>query len=439
MIGTLDAPPTSIYSERVGRGLLKPLRHLYGQMVLGILAGVLIGWLWPPLGEGLAPLGIAFVKAMHMMVPPVLFCTIVDGIVRHGGARSTGSTILRSILIFAAITVAAILIGLGAVQLLRPGDGLSTPAFDTAAAILERQVETRQIGGPGDFLVRMIPETFFSAFTAGDVLPVLFIAGLVGFGLVRIGDAGAPIVRSVQALTKLQFAIFGFLIRAAPVGAMGAIAFTVGTYGIGFMGALGMLLVTLLGACCMLALLLMLAVRAVTPISPAMLIRHFRDELLIILGTSSTEVVLPHLITKLEDLGCPRGTVGLTVPLGYTLNLAGTAVYLIVATLFLAEALGIVLPPERIAAYLAVMLVTSKAAAGVTGSGFSALLLTLSLMPDVPVGAAALLIGADRLLSEIRAATSGIANISASILVARWNGAQVALRGPRLGEQFEQS
>jgi aerobic C4-dicarboxylate transport protein len=424
---------------RVGRGSLKPLRHLYGQMVLGILAGVLIGWLWPRVGVGLAPLGIAFVKAMHMMVPPVLFCTVVDGIVRHGGARSTGSTILRSVLIFGAITVAALLIGLCAALLLRPGDGLPVPAFGAAAAGLERQVEARQVGGPGDFLVRMIPQTFFSAFTAGDVLPVLFIAGLVGFGLVRIGDAGAPIVRGVQALTKLQFAIFGFLIRAAPVGAMGAIAFTVGTYGIGFIGALGMLLVTLLAGCCTLVLLLLLAVQAATRIAPGPLLRHFRDELLIILGTSSTEVVLPRLITKLEDLGCPRGIVGLTVPLGYTLNLAGTAVYLIVATLFLAEALGIGVPPERIAAYLAVMLVTSKAAAGVTGSGFSALLLTLSLMPDVPVGAAALLIGADRLLSEIRATTSGIANITASILVARWDGARVSLGdGPGPGEQVQQ-
>lgn len=419
--------------------MLGPFRHLYGQMVLGILAGVLIGWLWPAFGIDLAPLGIAFIKAMRMMVPPVLFCTIVDGIVRHGGAHSTGSTILRGVAVFFAITLLALLTGLAAALVLRPGDGLPVPNYSATMVALQAQLGSHHIGGPGDFLVRMIPDTFFSAFTAGDVLPVLFVAGLVGFGLLRIGASGEPIVRAIQALTQLQFAIFGFLIRAAPVGAMGAIAFTVGTYGIGFIGALGMLVWTLLSACCLLVATLLLAVRAASGISPLKVLRHFRDELLIIVGTSSTEVVLPRIITKLEGLGCPPGVVGLIVPLGYTLNLAGTAVYLIVATLFLSEALGIALPPDRILTYLAIMLVTSKAAAGVTGSGFSALLLTLSLLPDIPVSAAALLIAADRLLSEIRAVTSGLANISASILVSRWSGARVGSDGsPSRDEQIKE-
>lgn len=407
--------------------MLRPLRHLYVQMILGIVLGTIIGFVWPMFGIQLAPLGIAFVKAMRMMVPPIVFCTIVDGIVCHGGARSTGSTILRSLTVFLATTALALLIGLGAALLLRPGDGLVVPDFSLAAAGLEHRIEGKGITGPGDFLVHLIPETFFSAFTAGDVLPVLFIAGLVGFGLVRIGAAGEPIVRAIHALTTLQFAIFGFLIRAAPVGAMGAIAFTIGTYGIGFIASLGMLITTLTAACGTLALTLLLVVQAVTGLSPFALVRHFRDELLVILGTSSSEVVLPRLIVKLEAMGCPPAVVGLVIPLGYTLNLAGTATYLIVATLFLSEALGISLPPDRIVAYLAIMLATSKAAAGVTGSGFSALLLTLSLLPDVPVGAAALLIAADRLLSEIRALTSGIANIAASILVSRWDGARLSL------------
>lgn len=403
-------------------------------MLLGIAAGTLIGVWLPDLGRALGPLGIAFVKAMRMMVPPVLFCTIVEGIVRHGAARDTGATVLRSILIFLAITLAALGLGLGAALVLHPGEGLVLAPDTAMLDLVAQQVRARAIAGPGDFLLHIVPDTLFSAFTAGDVLPVLFVAALVGFGLLRIGEAGAPIVRGIEALTRLQFAIFGFLIRAAPVGAFGAIAFTVGTYGVGFIGSLGMLVATLALACGLLVAGLLLAVRLATGIGPGGLWRLFRDEILIVLGTSSTEVVLPRLIEKLEAMGCPRGIVGLTVPLGYSLNLAGTAVYLIVATLFLAEAVAVTLSPQRILAYLAVMLVTSKAAAGVTGSGFSALLLTLSLLPDVPVGAAALLIAIDRFLSEIRALTSGTANVAASLLVTRWSGVRPALPPPRRGE-----
>lgn len=403
-------------------------------MLLGIAVGTLIGVWLPDLGRALGPLGIAFVKAMRMMVPPVLFCTIVEGIVRHGAARDTGATVLRSILIFLAITLAALGLGLGAALVLHPGEGLVLAPDTAMLDLVAQQVRARAIAGPGDFLLHIVPDTLFSAFTAGDVLPVLFVAALVGFGLLRIGEAGVPIVRGIEALTRLQFAIFGFLIRAAPVGAFGAIAFTVGTYGVGFIGSLGMLVATLALACGLLVAGLLLAVRLATGIGPGGLWRLFRDEILIVLGTSSTEVVLPRLIEKLAAMGCPRGIVGLTVPLGYSLNLAGTAVYLIVATLFLAEAVDVTLSPSRILAYLAVMLVTSKAAAGVTGSGFSALLLTLSLLPDVPVGAAALLIAIDRFLSEIRALTSGTANVAASLLVTRWSGVRPALPPPRRGE-----
>jgi aerobic C4-dicarboxylate transport protein len=392
-------------------------------MLLGILAGSAIGCWWPEAGRALGPVGVAFVKAMRMMVPPVLFCTIVEGIVRHGAARETGATLLRSVLLFLAITVLALAIGLGMTLALQPGRGLALPPDTAGASDIARQLAGRHLTGPGDFLVHLVPDTLFSAFTSGDALPILFVAGLVGFGLLRIGEAGLPIVRGVEALTKLQFAIFGFLIRAAPVGAFGAIAYTVGTYGIGFLGSLGMLAVTLAVACAVLVTLLVTGVWLATGIGGLRLLRVFREEVLIVLGTSSTEVVLPRLIQKLEALGCPRSVVGLTVPLGYSLNLAGTAVYLIVATLFLAEALDLTLSPERIVLYLAIMMVTSKAAAGVTGSGFSALLLTLSLLPDVPVGAAAMLIAVDRLLSEVRALTSATANVTASLLVARWGGA----------------
>lgn len=405
-------------------------RQLYVQMIVGILLGALIGHVWPSFGVGLAPLGVAFVKAMRMMVPPILFCTIVDGIVAQGGARQIGSTVVRSLLVFFAITVLALLCGLLVVGLLRPGNGLAVPSV-MPHIDLGRELGGRRIDGPGDFLLRLVPDTFFSAFTAGDVLPVLFIGGLVGFGLLRIGTAGEPIARAIRGLTQLQFAIFSFLIRAAPVGAFGAIAFTVGTYGIAFIGSLGALVATLLGASLLLLAILLSAVRLWVGLPPIAVLRHFREEFLIVLGTSSSEVVLPRIMSKLEALGAPPAIVGIVLPLGYTLNLAGTAVYLIVATLFLAETLNLTLSPRQVAIYCLVMLGTSKTAAGVTGSGFSALLLTLSLLPDVPVAAAAMLIAVDRLLSTVRALTSGFANISATLLIARWGGATIsAVRVP---------
>lgn len=399
-------------------------RQLYVQMVFGVLAGTALGYAWPAAGIALAPLGLAFIKIMRMMVPPILFCTIVDGIVLHGGALRTGSTIIRALIVFFAITLLALLSGAIVGGLMQPGAGLNLGSLAIGVAP-HAQFSSAPINGPGDFLLRMIPDTFFSAFTAGDVLPVLFIAGLVGFGLIRIGPAGEPIAKGLRALTQLQFAIFGFLVRLAPVGAFGATAYTVGAYGIGFIGSLGMLIATLALACLLLAAILVLTVQVVTGLGGWALLRHFRDELLIVVGTSSSEVVLPRLITKLETMGVSPAVVGLTVPLGYTLNLAGTAVYLVVATLFLSEALGIALPPDRFTLYLLVMLATSKTAAGVTGSGFSALLLTLSLLPDIPLSAAAMLIAVDRVLSPLRATTSGLANVSATLLVARWNGARI--------------
>lgn len=419
--------------------ILSILRRLYVQMLIGIAAGVLVGWLWPSLGVELAPLGVAFVKAMRMMVPPVIFCTIVEGIVRQGEARGVGRTLLRSIALFLAITAVALLCGLIAVTLFKPGQGLDIPPPSAALEEMQRQLGVRSIAGPGDFLIRMIPETLFSAFTSGDVLPVLLVAGLFGFGLLQIRDHAQPLIRGIVALTRLQFAIFGFLIRAAPVGAFGALAFTVGTYGLEFIGSLSLMIATLATGCLMLAIILLTCVRITTGLRIRTLGSTFQDEIVVVLGTSSTEVVLPRLIAKLETLGCPRSVVGLTVPLGYTLNLAGTAVYLIVATMFLAEVTGHDLSAERIVAYLALMLVTSKAAAGITGSGFSALLLTLSVMPDVPVASAAMLVAVDRLMSEIRAITSGIANVSASLLISRWSGVVVAPHTPGVGEEGEQA
>lgn len=395
------------------------IKQLHIQMMIGIVSGVLIGHFWPSLGKELAPLGVGFVKLLRMMVPPILLCTIVEGVVAHGGARETGSIVLRSFVVFFGVTIVALLTGLVFALWLRPGDGLLVAAAAIDPTLL-KPLDTHASEGGQEFFLRLIPDTFFSAFTAGDVLPVLFIAGLIGFGLLKIGKDGEPIIRAVRALTKLQFAIFGFLLRAAPIGACGSIAYTVGAYGIGFLGSLSQLFLTLAVACASLVMFLLASVRLLAGYSAAELLFHFKEEFLIILGTSSSEVVLPRLIAKLEKLGAPSSVAGLTIPAGYSLNLAATAVYLIVATMFLSEATQIRLSPERVALFMLLMLITSKTAAGVSGSGFSALLLTLSVLPDIPVGAATILVAADRFLSPLRAVTSCMANITASLLVAKW-------------------
>lgn len=398
-------------------------KALYVQVVVGLTLGILIGHLWPEVGASLKPLGDGFVKLVKMMIAPVVFCTIVSGITSLNDTREIGKTLVKSMALFYALTVLALLAGLAAVWILQPGVGMHVSPASLDASVAARYAKEAAPVGFVAFLLHIIPHSFFGAFAEGEVLPVLLIAVLVGFGLTRVGRAGEPVVQGIDSFAHVLFAAFGFIMKLAPLGAFGAMAFTVGKYGIQSIGSLGLLIATFYLACGAFLLIVVGSLARAHGFSLWKVLRYFREELLIVLGTSSSEPVLPRVLQKLEALGCKKGVSGLVLPMGYSFNLDGTAIYLTLASLFIAQACDIHLSAGQIATMLGVMLLTSKGAAGVTGSGFVALVATLTVMPDLPVAGVALIVGIDRFMSEARALTSTISNCVASIVVSIWEGA----------------
>ena len=399
------------------------LRLLYVQVLLGLAAGVLIGHLWPGAGVQLKPLGDGFVKLVKMMIAPIVFCTIAGGISSLSDRAQIGRTLLQAMALFYALTALALLTGLASIYLLRPGAGLNIDAASLDPSIAAQYTGTVGSIGVAEFILRLIPGTFFGAFTEHAVLPVLLIAILVGFALVSVGPRGEPIARGIDALSAVLFAIFGFLVRLAPLGALGAVAFTVGRYGVGSIASLGGLIATFYLACLVFVVVVLGLLARLHRFSLWKLLRYTRDELLIVLGTSATEPVFPRLLAKLERLGCNKGVVGLVLPAGYSFNLAGTAIYLSLATVFLAQAMNIHLPPSKLLVMLLVMLLTSKGAAGVSGSGFVALVATLTVLPDIPVAGVAIIVGIDRFMSEARALASCASNTVAVVVISMWGDA----------------
>ncbi|QCN97493.1 C4-dicarboxylate transporter DctA (plasmid) [Azospirillum argentinense] len=398
-------------------------KALYFQVVVGLTLGILAGHFWPDFGASLKPLGDGFVKLVKMMIAPVVFCTIVSGITSLNDTREIGKTLVKSMALFYALTVAALLIGLAAVMIIEPGVGMHVSAASLDPTVAARYAKQAAPVGFTDFVLHIIPHSFFGAFAEGEVLPVLLISVLVGFGLTRVGKAGEPVVQGIESFSHVLFAAFGFIMKLAPIGAFGAMAFTVGKYGIDSIGSLGLLILTFYVACGVFLTVVIGTLARLHGFSLWKVLRYFREELLIVLGTSSSEPVLPRVLQKLEALGCKKGVSGLVLPMGYSFNLDGTAIYLTLASLFIAQACDIHLSGGQIFAMLGVMLLTSKGAAGVTGSGFVALVATLTVMPDLPVAGVALLVGIDRFMSEARALTSIISNCVASIVVSIWENA----------------
>lgn len=412
----------STAADAMWKGARHSLRQLYVQVLIGVGLGAAVGHFFPALGLALSPLGIGFIRVMRMMVPPIVFCTIVNGMVGMRDERRIGGALARSLVVFFGLTFLSIATGFVWVTLARPGAGLGIDLGRLDPRIVQHIGPVTPISAT-DFVVRIIPETFFAAFTSGEVLPVLFIAILIGLGLLRIGDTGLPIARAIGSLTQLLFAIFNYLMRLAPLGAFGAIAYSVSVYGVSLVGALGKLIFIFYCACATFTILFMLVATRLLGVGVVPLLRYFKEEILIIVGTASTEAVLPRILIKLERLGCARSVAGLVLPAGYSFNLSGTAIYLPVATFFMAQALGLHLPPQRVVEVLAVMVLTSKTGGGVTGSGFSALITTLTLVPEVPIAAVAIILAGDRIMSEGRALTSGISNFTAALLIAAWDRA----------------
>src|SRR6476659_8313510 len=401
----------------------KALKLLYVQVLIGVILGIAVGYFFPAFGANLKVLGDLFVKVVKMMIAPIVFCTIVTGITSLRDSKKIGKTLGKSLGLFYILTVLSLLIGLAAVLLIKPGQGLHIDPTHLDPAVAANAAKTSPPSSFTEFVLHIVPDTFFGAFAEGEVLPVLLLAILCGFGLTRIGKAAQPVLDSIDGFSHMLFAAFGFIMKLAPLGAFGAMAFTVGRYGIKSIGSLGFLIGTFYIACIFFVVVVLGSLAYLHKFKLWQLLRYIREELLVVLGTSSSEPVLPRLLMKLERLGCKKGVVGLVLPTGYSFNLDGTAIYLTLASMFIAQACDITLSWTQIGAMLGLMLLTSKGAAGVTGSGFVALVATLAVMPDLPVAGVALIVGIDRFMSEARALTSTMSNAVACIGVSIWENA----------------
>ncbi|CAB3966961.1 sodium:dicarboxylate symporter [Burkholderia cenocepacia] len=399
------------------------LKSLYVQVLLAMLLGVTVGHVWPDAGAALKPLSDAFVGLVRMTIAPIVFCTIVSGITSLANGKAIGRTIVRALALFYLLTAVALAVGLVIAFVLRPGAGLHIDVHHLDASILAQYAKEAQPRGLVAFGLSVIPETMLGAFQQGEVLPVLLLSLLFGFSLNAHRRAGQPVLALIDGVAQVVFRVLAMIMRLAPLGAFGAMAFTVGRFGIGSVGSLAKLVVSFYAACALFVALVLAPLARLHGFALWRLLRYLREELLIVLATSSSEPVLPRLIVKLESLGCDKGIVGLVLPAGYSFNLDGTAIYLTLAALFIAQACDVPLSASQIAVMLAVMLVTSKGAAGVSGSGLVALVATLAVMPDLPVAGVALLVGIDRFMSEARALTSVISNACAVIFVSMWEGA----------------
>jgi len=394
------------------------------QVLTAIAIGALFGFLDPPRAAAMKPLGDGFIKLVKMLIAPIVFTTVVVGISQMGAMKQVGRIGLRALLYFEVTTVLALAIGLVVVDVIRPGRGIGfDPSTADPSAVAAYTGAAQQSHGAVEFLLNIIPDTVAGAFARGDVLQVLVFAVLFGLALLKAGAAAAPLVNLIAAISDALFAIVGMIMRLAPLGAFGAMAFTVGRYGIGSLVSLGQLMAGVYLACLLFTFLVLGPLAMSAGFSIVKFLRYIGEEILIVLGTSSSESVLPRIMAKLEYLGCAKPVVGLVVPTGYSFNLDGTAIYMTMGMMFVAQASGIDLTLGQELGMLAVLLVTSKGAAAVTGSGFVTLAATLAAFPTVPVAGLTLLVGVDRFMSEARAITNLIGNAVATMVIARWDNA----------------
>ncbi len=397
-------------------------RSLYLQVITAILLGVLIGHFFPSAGEAMKPLGDGFVKLVKMMIAPIIFCSVVVGIAGMEDMKKVGRTGGLALLYFEGVSTLALIVGLVMVNVVRPGAGMNIDPARLDPAALAAYTAPGQLGTTTEFLLDIIPATVVGAFAGGNILQVLLFSLLFGFALHRFGGRGTPVFDLVEKGGKLFFAIVGMIMTLAPIGAFGAMAFTVGKYGAGTLLPLARLMAAFYGTCLIFIFVVLGAIARAHGFSIWKFVHFIKEELLIVLGTSSSESVLPRMIAKLEGLGVGRSTVGLVIPTGYSFNLDGTSIYLTMAAVFIAQATNTPLDIPHQIALLAVLLLTSKGAAGVTGSGFIVLAATLSTVSHVPVAGLAIILGIDRFMSEARALTNLIGNGVATIVVGKWCG-----------------
>jgi aerobic C4-dicarboxylate transport protein len=398
----------------------KLLHTLYIQVLLAIVAGALLGIFFPDLSVRLRPLGEVFIRLIKMMVAPIVFCTVVTGIAHMRNTRKVGRVGLRALIYFEVVTTMALLIGLLVVNLLRPGAGMHLKAQELDAASVQPYVTRAGESNNIDFFVNLIPESLFSAFATNNLLQILLFSVLMGFALASIGQRAAPLLKGLQSLEEALFRMIHFIMKLAPIGAFGAMAFTIGKYGFGSLAQLGQLLLAFYLTCGLFIVLVLGGILRLAGYNIFRLLAYLREELLLVLGTSSSESAMPGLIEKLEKLGCSEPVVGLVVPTGYSFNLDGTCIYLTMAAVFLAQATDTPMDIGQQFGLLLVLLLTSKGAAGVTGSGFITLAATLPVAGHIPLAALSVLLGIDRFMSEGRALTNLTGNAVATVVIAGW-------------------
>ncbi|MEI7376186.1 MULTISPECIES: dicarboxylate/amino acid:cation symporter [Dickeya] len=395
-------------------------KSLYFQVLTAITIGILLGHFYPALGQQMQPLGDGFVKLIKMVIAPVIFCTVVTGIAGMESMKAVGRTGAAALLYFEIVSTLALIIGLVVVNVLQPGVGMNVdPASLNAAAVANYATEAGK-QGVIPFLMDVIPSSVIGAFASGNILQVLLFAVMFGFALHRLGPKGVVIFDVIESFSNVIFGIINMIMRLAPLGAFGAMAFTIGKYGVGTLVQLGQLIICFYITCILFVVLVLGSIAKATGFSIFKFVRYIREELLIVLGTSSSESALPRMLEKMEKLGCKKSVVGLVIPTGYSFNLDGTSIYLTMAAVFIAQATNSHMDIWHQITLLVVLLLSSKGAAGVTGSGFIVLAATISAVGHLPIAGLALILGIDRFMSEARALTNLVGNGVATVVVAKW-------------------
>ena len=402
-------------------------RSLYIQVIIAVVLGVAVGFFFPALGKSLKPLGDGFIKLVKMLIAPIIFCTVVHGIASMGDLKKLGRVGIKSLLYFEIVSTVALVIGLVVVNLLQPGAGI-TPAGATfhadAVAVTTSQGFSEKAHGLStvEFILNIIPSTLLGAFVGGDLLQVLLVALLVAFSIAFMGERGKPVLHVIEHGGEVIFGVMQIVVRFAPLGALGAMGYTVGVFGIGTLNKLLALMAGFYLTSGLFVIIVLGGISLCCGFSIFRFLIFIKDELLLVLGTSSSETALPGMISKMQRLGCNKSTVGLVIPTGYSFNLDGTNIYMAMAAVFLAQATNTPLDLPHQISLLFVAMITSKGASGVTGAGFVTLAATLQAVPGIPIESLALLVGIDRFMSECRAITNLIGNGVATVVISRWEG-----------------
>ncbi|RCX10115.1 dicarboxylate/amino acid:cation symporter [Extensimonas vulgaris] len=395
---------------------------LYVQVLIAIAIGVALGYFWPDTGAAMKPLGDAFIKLVKMIIAPVIFLTVVTGIAGMSNLKTVGRVVGKAMVYFLTFSTLALVVGMVVANVLQPGAGMNIDPASLDTSKVASYVSKAHDATITGFLLNIIPNTVVSPLVEGDILQVLFVAVLFGIALASVGDKGKPILSFFEHMSVPVFKLVAILMKAAPLGAFGAMAFTVGKYGIKSIGNMAYLILAFYITALLFVLVVLGLVARYNGFSIVKLIRYIKEELLLVLGTSSSESALPNLMHKMEKAGCGKSVVGLVIPTGYSFNLDGTNIYMTMAALFIAQALNIHLSLTHQILLLLVAMISSKGAAGVTGAGFITLAATLAVVPELPVAGMALILGIDRFMSECRALTNFVGNACAAVVVARWEG-----------------